>query len=242
LLIADNRFSATIRGMGTAKEMSFVVEGAGEVSALLVRPAKAHCMLVLAHGAGAGMRHAFMEALAEELAQAGVATLRYQFPYMEQRRKAPDKPAVLTAAVRAAVHAAAEAAPGLPLFAGGKSMGGRMTSQAAALGLLPQIRGIVFFGFPLHPPSQPGTKRADHLAQVEVPMLFLQGTRDAFAPLASIRAVCKKLRSRATLAVFEGADHSFHVPKSSGKNDVEVLGELAEAVGGWTGEEVASGE
>jgi len=153
---------------------------------------------------------------------------------MEQRRKAPDKPAVLTATVEAAARAAAAAAPGLPLFAGGKSMGGRMTSQAAALGLLPGIRGIVFFGFPLHPPKQPGTQRADHLAKVEVPMLFLQGTRDAFAPLPSIRSVCARLQPRATLLLFEGADHSFHVPKTSGKSDADVLRELAHSTAAWT--------
>ena len=218
--------------MADVTELRIAVPGAGEVSALLLKPAKAHCLLALAHGAGAGMRHIFMEQLAGDLAEAGVATLRYQFPYMEQRRKAPDKPAVLTLTVQAAARAAA--APGLPLFAGGKSMGGRMTSQAAAAGLLPEIRGIVFYGFPLHPPKQPGTKRADHLTQVEAPMLFLQGTRDPLAPLESIRAVCKKLARRATLLVIEGADHSFHVPKSSGKSDAEILRGLAESTAEWT--------
>jgi len=219
--------------MADTTELRILVPGAGEVSALLLKPAKAHCVLALAHGAGAGMRHIFMEQLAGELAEAGVATLRYQFPYMEQRRKAPDKPAVLTATVQAAARSAAEAVPSLPLFAGGKSMGGRMTSQAAAAGLLPEIRGIVFYGFPLHPPKQPGTKRADHLAQVEVPMLFLQGTRDPLAPLESIRAVCKKLARRATLLVIEGADHSFHVPKSTGKSDAEILRHLAQSTAAW---------
>src|SRR5437660_12149217 len=146
-----------------------------------MRAAKARSLDVLAAGAGAGMSHTFMTKLAEELASVGVATLRYQFPYMEERRRVPDKPAVLTATVRAAVRAAAEAAPGLPLLAGGKSMGGRMTSQAAAEGPLEGVRGLVFSGFPLHPPKQPGTKRADHLAKVTVPMLFLQGTRDELA-------------------------------------------------------------
>ena len=180
------------------------------------------------------MRHAFLEELASGLAVTGVATLRYQFPYMEQRRKAPDKPAVLTATVQAAVNAATQVAPGLPLFVGGKSMGGRMTSQAAALGLLPEIRGIIFFGFPLHPPNQPGTKRADHLAQVEVPMLFVQGTRDPLAPLDSIRGVSKKLGRRATLLVIESGDHSFHVPKKSGLSEAEVLRELARSAADWT--------
>src|SRR5438445_13095333 len=161
--------------MAATESMRFTVEGAGDVSALVLRPAKARWLLVLAHGAGAGMSHPFMEKLAEELASIGVATLRYQFPYMEGRRRVPDKPAVLTATVRAAVRAAAEAAPGVPLLAGGKSMGGRMTSQAAAEGPLEGERGLVFFGFPLHPPTQRGTTRADHLAKVTLPMLFLQG-------------------------------------------------------------------
>jgi predicted alpha/beta-hydrolase family hydrolase len=220
--------------MADTKGLRFAVPNGSEVSALLLRPAKAHCLLALAHGAGAGMRHAFLEELASELAVAGVATLRYQFPYMEQHRKAPDKPAVLTATVQAAVNSAAQVAPGLPLFAGGKSMGGRTASQTAALGLLPEIRGIVFFGFPLHPPKQPSTKRADHLAQVEVPMLFLQGTRDPLAPLDAIRGVLKELGRRATLLVIESGDHSFHVPKKSGKSDQEVLRELARSAADWT--------
>src|SRR5437763_16673529 len=148
--------------MGTVEELRFAVEGAGEVAALLLRPATARWLLARPHGAGAGMSHPFMTKLAEELASVGVATLRYQFPYMEERRRVPDKPAVLTATVRAAVRAAAEAAPELPLLAGGKSMGGRMTSQAAAERLLDGVRGLVFFSFPLHPPNKPGTKRADH--------------------------------------------------------------------------------
>jgi predicted alpha/beta-hydrolase family hydrolase len=175
-----------------------------------------------------------MEKLAEELASMGVATLRYQFPYMEERRRVPDAPAVLTATVVAAVRAAAEAAPGLPLLAGGKSMGGRMTSQAAAQRPLNGVRGLVFFGFPLHPPKRPGTKRADHLAKVTIPMLFLQGTRDTLADLKLLRPVCAKLGSRATLHVIETADHSFHVLKSSGRNDAAVLRELAETAASWT--------
>ncbi len=204
--------------------------------ALLLRPAKARWLLVLAHGAGAGMSHPFMAKLAGELAGVGVATLRYQFPYMEARRRAPDAPAVLTATVVAAVRAAAEAAPGLPLLAGGKSMGGRMTSQAAAQRPLDGVRGLVFFSFPLHPPNQPGTKRADHLAKVAMPMLFLQGTRDTFADLQLLRPVCTKLGSRATLHVIETADHSFHVPKKSGRTDPEVLRELAEKAASWAEE------
>jgi uncharacterized protein len=216
--------------------MRFAVQGAGEVSGLLVRPAKAHCLLVLAHGAGAGMNHSFLESLAAALAEVGVATLRYQFPYMEDGRKAPDKPEKLMATVQAVASAAAQVAPDLPLFAGGKSMGGRMTSQAAAQGLLPGIKGIVFFGFPLHPPKQPSTKRADHLAKVEVPILFLQGTRDTLADLPLIRSVCAKLGSRATLYVCETADHSFHVLKSSGKDDSAVMLELAQITASWTEE------
>ncbi len=219
--------------MAAVEQLRFGVEGGGEVSALLWRPAKSRRLLVLAHGAGAGMSHPFMEKLAGELAGVGVATLRYQFPYMEQRRRVPDTPAVLTATVVAAVHAAAEAAPGLPLLAGGKSMGGRMTSQAAAERPLDGVRGLVFFGFPLHPPNRPGTKRAEHLAKVTVPMLFLQGTRDALADLTLLRPVCAKLGPRAKLHVIESADHSFHVLKSSGRNDAEVLRELVETAASW---------
>jgi hypothetical protein len=174
-----------------------------------------------------------MAKLADELAGVGVATLRYQFPYMEDRRRVPDPPAVLTTAVVAAVRAAAEAAPGLPLLAGGKSMGGRMTSQAAAQHPLDGVRGLVFFGFPLHPPNQPGTKRADHLAKVTIPMLFLQGTRDALADLTLLRPVCAKVGPRATLHVVETADHSFHVLKSSGRTDEQVLRELAQTAASW---------
>jgi uncharacterized protein len=220
--------------MPTVEQLRFAVEGGGEVSALLSRPPKARRLVVLAHGAGAGMSHPFMEKLAEELASMGVATLRYQFPYMEERRRVPDAPAVLTATVVAAVRAAAEAAPGLPLLAGGKSMGGRMTSQAAAQRPLNGVRGLVFFGFPLHPPKRPGTKRADHLTKVTIPMLFLQGTRDTLADLKLLRPVCAKLGSRATLHVIETADHSFHVLKSSGRNDADVLRELAETAASWT--------
>jgi predicted alpha/beta-hydrolase family hydrolase len=219
--------------MATVEELRFAVEGGGEVSALLCRPAKARRLLVLAHGAGAGMSHPFMAKLAEGLAGVGFATLRYQFPYMEQRRRVPDAPAVLTATVVAAVRAAAQAAPGLPLFAGGKSMGGRMTSQAAAQRPLDGVRGLVFFGFPLHPPKQPGTKRAEHLAEVTVPMLFLQGTRDALADLKLLRPVCAKLGALATLHIIEKADHSFHVLKSLGRSDEEVLRELAETAASW---------
>jgi predicted alpha/beta-hydrolase family hydrolase len=224
--------------MKTEEELRIEVEGRSQVSAILVRPAEAKWMLVLGHGAGAGMRHAFMEALAEELARVGVATLRYQFPYMEERRKVPDSPAVLMATVAAAVRLAAKSAPDLPLLAGGKSMGGRMTSQAAAAGPLEGVRGVVFFGFPLHPPNRSpekraSTKRAEHLEKVNVPMLFLQGTRDELADFKLLKPICKKLGRRATLHVIETADHSFHVLKKSGRSDEEVLRELAETTAEW---------
>ena len=209
------------------------MDGTSEVSALFSRPTNARHLLVLAHGAGAGMSHPFMENLADELAAAGVATLRYQFLYMEERRRVPDAPAVLTATVVAAVGAAAKAAPDLPLFAGGKSMGGRMTSQAAAQGPLDGVQGLVFFGFPLHPPKRPSTKRADHLTKVTVPMLFLQGTRDDLADLGLLRPVCAKLGPLATLSVVEGADHSFHRLKRSGTSDTAVLQQLVQTVASW---------
>jgi predicted alpha/beta-hydrolase family hydrolase len=217
----------------SARELRIAVEHAGEVSAVLLRPPQAETLLVLAHGAGAGMRHPFLEALAQELAAVHIATLRYQFPYMEHRRKVPDVPNVLTATVRAAVRAAAEQAPELPLFAGGKSMGGRMTSQTAAQQPLDHALGLAFVGFPLHPPGRPGTQRAEHLARVSVPMLFLQGARDQFAHLDLLRPVCSNLGPRATLHVVEGADHSFHVLKSSGTTDAKVLTGLAQTVASW---------
>lgn len=179
------------------------------------------------------MRHPFLGSLSRELADVGVATLRYQFPYMERRRKVPDSPALLTATVRAAVAAATQHAAGLPLLAGGKSMGGRMTSLAASQQPLENVRGLVFFGFPLHPPNRPGTERAEHLKRVSVPMLFLQGTRDQFAHLDLLRPVCDGLSPRVTLHLFEAADHSFHVPKSSGTTDAQVMKELAGSTAEW---------
>ena len=219
--------------MPLSELLQFQVEGAAEVSALLLRPINPRWLLVLAHGAGAGMTHPFMENLCNELSAAGVATFRYQFPYMEQHRRAPDPPSILAATVAAAVHAAKEAAPGLPLLAGGKSMGGRMTSQAAAQHPLDGVQGLVFFGFPLHPPDRPGTKRADHLAKVTIPMLFLQGTRDTFADLNLLRPICRKLGERATLHIIESADHSFRVLKSSKRTDADILRELAETTASW---------
>jgi len=207
--------------------------GGPRVSGLLLRPPDARWLYVLAHGAGAGMRHPFLETLARALAARQVATLRYQFPYMERRASRPDPPDVAAAAVRAAAAEAARLAPGLPLVAGGKSFGGRMTSTAQAEAPVPGVRGLVFLGFPLHPPGRPGDARADHLAQVQIPMLFLQGTRDEFADLELLRPVVKRLGDRATLHLADGGDHSFHVLKRSGRTDAEVLEELAAAVEEW---------
>ncbi len=205
----------------------------GGVGALSLRPADAWAGLVFGHGAGAGMRHPFMTALAERLASRGIATFRYQFPYMEAGSRRPDPAAVLTKTVRNAVAAAAQLYDELPLVAGGKSMGGRMTSSACAADPLPGVRGLVFFGFPLHPAGRPSTGRADHLASVRVPMLFLQGTRDALADLELLKPVCAALAPRASLRVIEGADHGFRVLKRSGRTDAEVLDELADATRAW---------
>lgn len=219
--------------MPECEEIRIPVERQGDVSGLLLRPRQPRWLLLLAHGAGAGVRHAFLERLASELAALDIATLRYQFPYMEQRRRVPDSPAVLTATVAAARRAAFEAAPRLPLLAGGKSLGGRMTSHAAAQGLIEGVRGLVFFGFPLHPPNAPATKRADHLPKVPMPMLFLQGTRDTLADLTLLGPICAKLGPRAKLHIIDSADHSFHVLKRSGTNDTAVLRHLAETTSSW---------
>jgi predicted alpha/beta-hydrolase family hydrolase len=226
----------------------------GEVSGLLARPADARALLVLAHGAGAGMEHPFMAALAEALAARRVATFRYQFPYFESGKRSPDPAPVLEATVRAAVGTAARVAPDLPRFAGGKSMGGRMTSRAAAAaggspkGRKPKLeegldaRGIVFAGFPLHAAGKaPNVERAAHLADVLQPMLFLQGTRDALADIELMRGVCAGLGDRATLHVVDGADHGFHVPKRSGRDDAGVIAELADATAHWIERQIATG-
>jgi predicted alpha/beta-hydrolase family hydrolase len=207
----------------------------GDVSGLLLRPVGARLLYVLAHGAGAGMRHPFLESMSQRLAERSIATLRYQFPYMEQRARRPDPPAVAAATVRAAVIEAARVAPGLPLVAGGKSFGGRMTSTAQAEAPLPGVRGLAFLGFPLHPPGRPDNKRAEHLAQVRIPMLFLQGDRDDFADLKLLKPMLKGLGDRATLHLVEGGDHSFKVLKRSGKTEADVMGELADAMVDWTG-------
>jgi len=190
-------------------------------------------LLVLGHGAGAGMHHPFMQALAHRLAVCGIATLRYQFPFMEQGKRAPNPQPILMKSVRSAVAVAADYAAGVTLLAGGKSLGGRMTSNAAAREPLPGVAGIVFFGFPLHAPAKPSQHRADHLFNVAVPMLFLQGTRDKLADLSLLRPVCDKLARRATLHTIEWADHGFHVPKKSGTSDENVIAELAQTTLNW---------
>jgi predicted alpha/beta-hydrolase family hydrolase len=205
----------------------------GDVSAVLVRPSTVGSLLVLAHGAGAGMRHAFMEAIAGRLASAGVATLRYQFPYVERGSRRPDPPAILLATVRAAVAAGAEEAGDLPLFAGGKSMGGRMTSLAASEAPLGRVEGLVLLGFPLHPAGRPSIERGRHLAGVTVPMLFVSGDRDTLADLDRLRSVCGALGARATLRVLGGADHSFAVLRRSGRSSGDMLDEAVGCVAGW---------
>jgi predicted alpha/beta-hydrolase family hydrolase len=216
-----------------AKEIHFVSEKGGDVSGLLLHPGGAKAVLALAHGAGAGMRHKFMEAIAEKLAVLGVATLRYQFPYMEKGSKRPDSEGILTATVRAAVATAKKQVPDLPLFAGGKSMGGRMTSLAARKETLEDVRGLIFFGFPLHAAGRPSAERGRHLLEMKVPLLFLQGSRDALADLKLLNPLCSHMGKRAELVVIEGGDHSFHMVKSSGRSDDEVLDEVARKAASW---------
>ena len=206
---------------------------AGGISGLLLQPPAANALLVLAHGAGAGMHHAFMGGISRALAAAGIATLRYQFPYMAAGRRRPDPRPLLMATVRAAVASGRELAPGVPLLAGGKSMGGRMTSQAAAEAALAGVRGLVFLGFPLHPAGRPGTERADHLAALDLPLLFLQGERDRLCDLGLLRPILERLAAPATLHVVPDADHGFHLPKRSGRSDAEVLADLARMVAAW---------
>jgi predicted alpha/beta-hydrolase family hydrolase len=203
------------------------------VSGLLQAPPMAQAGYVLAHGAGAGMKHPFLGAIADGLAERGVATLRYQFPYMEQGGKRPDSPKLAHATVRAAVAEAANQLTDLAWFAGGKSFGGRMTSQAQAAATMAGVRGLVFLGFPLHPPGKPSDERAQHLSEVQVPMLFLQGTRDDFANLPLLEALCYRLGSRSTLKLFPEADHSFHVPARTGRTDAEVRAELLNTLAEW---------
>jgi len=215
------------------ESFSFAVQDAVSVAGRLVMPPGARACYVLAHGAGAGMDQPFMQASATELGALGIATLRYQFPYMQRRVRRPDPPALCHATVRAAVAEAARRAPALPLFAGGRSFGGRMTSQAQALAPLAGVRGLAFLGFPLHPAGKPDDVRARHLAAVRIPMLFVQGTRDALAERAHVGALMARLGERATLQLIEDADHSFHVPVRSGRNDTEVASALLKAVAQW---------
>ena len=217
-----------------ATDLKIEVPDKGHVSALLDRSADAWLLYVLAHGAGAGMRHRFMESIVRALSVRGVATLRYQFPYMEAGARRPDSPAVSEDTVRAAVKSATDVAGGIPVIAGGKSFGGRMTSGAAAKSL-PGVRGLVFLGFPLHPPGKGATERADHLDSVEVPMLFLQGTRDQFARLDLICTVCRRLGPRAMLHLIDEGDHSFNVPRRTGRNSSSVIDELADTMVQWAG-------
>src|SRR3979490_2020603 len=212
--------------VASAQKVHIEIENAASVAALLPPPPKARACFVFAHGAGAGMTHAFMEAVAAGLCERGVATLRYQFPYMEKGSKRPDSPAIAQAAVRAAVAEAGRRCAGLRLIAGGKSFGGRMTSQAQAMAPLAGVDGLAFLGFPLHPAGKPSTDRAKHLADVDIPMLFLQGSRDNLAELTLLEPVVKRLGPSASLHLVDGADHSFHVLARSGRNDGEVLGEI----------------
>ncbi len=205
----------------------------GEVSALFYSPAKAEQVLVFAHGAGAGMKNKFMEQASLCLAELGIATLRFNFPYMEKGKKVPDTKSVCIAAISAAVEKASKLCPKIPIFAGGKSFGGRMTSTAASEGLLENVKGIVFFGYPLHPPGKPSNERAVHLYKVNIPMLFLQGSRDALATLDLLKPVIKKLSKDAELFLIEGADHSFHCPKEYGLKDGEVVEMICKEVKRW---------
>lgn len=220
--------------MSTASEHRFVAtQSSGQVSALFERPPEAKALYVFAHGAGAGMRHAFMQAVAERLSRREVATLRYNFPYMESGRGGPNPQPVLVKTVRSAIAEASRLAPDLPLVAGGKSMGGRMTSTAAAQEALPGVEGLAFFGFPLHAPGRESAERGAHLGDVGLPMLFLQGTRDKLADLSLLEPLVASLTPRPDLHVVQEADHGFHVPKRSGRTDDDVLEELCDAFAAW---------
>lgn len=215
------------------RPVTITIDDARSVSGLLQAPKNAYICYVLAHGAGAGMSHPFMAAIANGLVERGIATLRYQFPYMEQGAKRPDVPKLAQATVRAAVAEAARLVPELGLFAGGKSFGGRMTSQAQAASPLPGVRGLMFLGFPLHPPGRPSDERAKHLFEVKIPMLFLQGSHDALADTKLMHPLIKRLGTRATLKLFHNADHSFHVPVRTGRQDSEVRAEMLDTLVRW---------
>ena len=219
--------------MTHAEPLTIELDDRQRVSGLLSVPPGARACYLLAHGAGAGMAHPFMASVAVGLAERGIASLRYQFPYMERRAKRPDPPALAHATVRAAVAEAARRLPDFALVAGGKSFGGRMTSQAQSSAALPRVRGLAFLGFPLHPAGKPSDERARHLFDVRVPMLFLQGSRDALADLALLRPIINKLGERASLCVFDDADHSFHVPARSGRRDTDVRRELLDTLAAW---------
>jgi predicted alpha/beta-hydrolase family hydrolase len=216
-----------------AEPVTIEVDAAHRVSGLLWAPPRARACYVLAHGAGAGMTHPFMHLVAAGLAERGVATLRYQFPYMEQRAKRPDPPQLAQATVRAAAAEVARRAPTLALVAGGKSFGGRMTSQAQAAAPIAGVRGLAFLGFPLHPAGRPSDERGRHLFDVRVPMLFLQGTRDALADLGLLRPLTERLGDLASLRLFQDADHSFHVPARTGRRDADVRTEMLDALAAW---------
>jgi hypothetical protein len=217
----------------TLRPIKITVDAERRVSGLLQAPKKARACYVLAHGAGAGMTHRFMVSIADGLAERGIATLRYQFPYMEQGGKRPDPPKLAQATVRAAVAEASRLVPKLPLIAGGKSFGGRMTSQAQAESPLPGVRGLAFLGFPLHAAGRPSEERAAHLFEVKIAMLFLQGTRDALADIALMRKLVRSLGKRATLVQIAEGDHSFHVPARTGRSDEEVRTEMLDALAAW---------
>ncbi|SFJ32341.1 alpha/beta family hydrolase [Bradyrhizobium sp. Gha] len=220
----------------STRELKLDIEGTGTVSAILMVPADARACYILAHGAGAGMRHASMEKIAEGLADRGIATFRFNFPYMETKQGRPDQPVVAHATIRAAVEEATRLCPGVKLVAGGKSFGGRMTSQAQSKAALPGVKGLAFLGFPLHADKKPSTERAEHLHRVAVPMLFLQGTRDGLADLGLLRPVVAALGAKATLHEIEGGDHSFAVLKKSGRTNDEALAEVLDTLAAWIDE------
>ena len=222
-------------GSSDSRSVTITVDDERRVSGLLQVPKGARACYVVAHGAGAGMSHPFMAAVASGLAERGIATLRYQFPYMEKGVRRPDPPRLAQAAVRAAVLEASRQLPGLTFFAGGKSFGGRMTSQAQAASPLAGVGGLIFLGFPLHPPGQPSADRARHLLEIQVPMLFQQGSRDQFADMEFLQPVINQLGARATLNLFQDADHSFHVPARTGRKDSEVIAEMLDSLVEWVG-------
>ncbi|MBW5439263.1 alpha/beta hydrolase [Bradyrhizobium canariense] len=229
----ETRLSGWLIVAVKTQELKLDIARIGTVSAILTQPDKARSCYVLAHGAGAGMRHASMDKIAEGLANRGIATFRFNFPYMENKQGRPDQPVVAHATIRAAVEEAARLCPGVMLVAGGKSFGGRMTSQAQSKTPLPDVKGLAFLGFPLHADKKPSTERAEHLARVEIPMLFLQGTRDGLADLGLLKPVIAALAPKATLHEIEGGDHSFAVLKKSGRSNEEALAEVLDTLADW---------